>query len=243
MRISFLLAFLFHFSLLAIEVPFLSGPVVDEVGFFSQSEKAQIENALYTFKKTNHVQMTVLVPSSLQGLEIEQYSIEVTDKWKLGKKGEDKGLLLVIAPKERRLRLEVGYGLEGDIPDAIAKRMVSDILTPALKANHPGDGVLQLIQYAEARIQKTITEEPEEYKGNQKPGLNILILFLLIFLILFFKAFLFPRFPGGGMRGGGGWGGGYGGGGFGGGFGGGSSGGGWSGGGGGFGGGGASGNW
>lgn len=234
--------FCFPIFLKAIEVPKLTGPLVDEIGFFSAGDRAQIEAELVQFKQKNNVQLSVLVPASLQETDIESYSMEVAEKWKLGKKGEDRGLILILAPKERQMRLEVGYGLEGDIPDAISKRMLAEILKPALRAGRAKDGVIALIHYAEARLQKTEGNIPEEIEPRRaKPRLSFLLFILLVVIVLFIKSFLFPRYPGGGMHGGGWGGGGYGGGGFGG-FGG-SGGGGWSGGGGGFGGGGASDRW
>ena len=204
MRFFFALALLQCLTAGAIQVPTLSGPVVDEVGLFSQSDKSTIENSLVEFKKKNNAQMTVLVPQSLQGLEIESYSLEVAEKWGMGKKGEDRGLLLVIAPAERRMRLEVGYGLEGDIPDAISKRMLAEILKPAMRAQQPAQGVLKLIQYAETRIQKTSGAEilPEE-APQRNPGSKVTLLLLLVVIIfMFIRSFFFPRFPGGGFGGG-----------------------------------------
>jgi len=222
---------------LAIQVPFLSGPVVDEVGLLSSGESQTVERALTQLNASAKAQMAVLITKDLQGLEIEQYGIAVADQWKLGKKGTDQGLILIIAPNDRRMRLEVGRGLEGDIPDVIAKRILADDVTPYFKDRRYGDGVLvavgRVAQQLNVNLDGVPVARPVSRKRSGGGGRSLLILLLVIGYLVFSGLF------GGGRRrgfyGGSGWGGG------GGGFGGG--GGGFGGGGGGFGGGGSSSSW
>lgn len=118
-----LLPFLLLFSLQlagaqsTIEIPALTSPVMDLAGFLNEAEKKDLGDFAYEINANNGPQITILTVPNLQGNEIEEYSIRVADKWKLGTKERDNGLLVVIAKEERRMRIEVGQGLEGDITD------------------------------------------------------------------------------------------------------------------------------
>lgn len=219
----------------AISVPYLSGAVVDTARLLPASDFRQVEAALETFHKQTGVQMAVLITESLEGEDIASYAIQVADAWKLGKKKEDRGLLFVIAPNDRKMRLEVGYGLEGEIPDAIAKRILSQVVGPRFKQRQYAQGILDAIQVVSDRLEKKPTPELEGGEQQGLPLIGWMILIALVILVLLVKGFFFPF---GGYGGYGGyhsndrwWGGG------------GSGGGGFSGGGGGFGGGGASDSW
>lgn len=142
--------------------PTLTGPVVDEVGLLSANESQKIERLLRAMKERVNVQMNVLIPKSLQGLEIEQYGIQVAEKWKLGQADTDRGLILIVAPEERAMRLEVGYGLEGDIPDAIAKRILDDTMKPFFRESRFGDGILAAVYSVGDRVKLS-------FDGNERP--------------------------------------------------------------------------
>lgn len=227
-------ALLFSKYVLAITVPYLSGPVVDTAHLLKSGDAQQIESELRSFHKRTGVQAAVLITESLEGEDIAGYSIQVAEKWKLGRKKEDRGVLLVIAPNERRMRLEVGYGLEGEIPDLIAKRILSQVVNPRFKRGEYAQGILDALQVVEARIEKKETPALEQEEPKELPKIAWFFFFILVMVALALRNLFFPF---SGFGGGGGWGGG--------GFGGGGSGdgGGFSGGGGGFGGGGASDSW
>lgn len=125
----------------AFEVPALTGPVVDQVGILSPSQSGQIAENLRTIKAQGGAQIQVLIIPSLEGEAIEQVAIQVFDKWKLGDEKKDNGVLFVMATNDRKLRIEVGQGLEGNIPDIIAKRIVSDITRPIFKAGNYFAGI------------------------------------------------------------------------------------------------------
>jgi len=127
------------------QAPALSRPLIDEAGLLSQQEMEGVEDAVRGLRAATQIQLAVYIPQSLQGYDIESFSMTVAEQWKLGKKGEDKGLLLVVAPKERQMRLEVGYGLEGQVTDAVAKRILDDILRGYLRANRPGQGLVAVV--------------------------------------------------------------------------------------------------
>lgn len=237
---SFLFFVVLSAKVFALEVPQLTGPVVDEAQFLSRGAHAAIESALINFYQTEGIQFQVLIIDKLVDETLEGYSIKVVDEWKLGKKGDDRAALLLISLDDRKMRIEVGRGLEGNLTDLTTNRIL-DEMKPHFKKGDYDNGValgLALMARADGKDLK--------FSGDVKPRHarsrgNASLVLIAIFGLIFFLQFFFPN-----GRGGSGGRGGFGGGGFGGGgFGGGSSGGGssWSGGGGGFSGGGSSGNW
>jgi len=240
-------------------VPPLTAHVNDTANLLSPSARAALEQKLSDYEQKNGRQFALLTIDSLEGDALESFSIRVVEAWKLGKKGKDDGLLLLVANKEHKLRIEVGYGLEGSITDAFSARVIRSVLVPAMRAGNAEGGINQAFALL---MQKAAGEDVAAPEGVAEPRRRSSSPFGWLVLLFFISPILIPlvlaRMRGGGGRGGpwgggGGWGGGgFGGGGFGGGgFGGGGSwggggggGGGFSGGGGGsFGGGGASDSW
>lgn len=226
-----------------LEIPYLSGPVLDSAQLLTPAELAQLEGVIRN--QLPAAQIQVWTVKSLEGEEIDQVSIRAVDKWKLGVKGKDNGALLLIAISERRMRIEVGRGLEGVVPDALAGRIVDRILKPHFRNREYAQGIQGAV---EAIGELARSEQPGALKGDaaalvghSKREIPMGILRVL-FPFLFFGIILLLRILGGGGGSGfrrGGWGGGS----WGGWSGRGGGGGGWGGGGGGFGGGGASGDW
>ncbi len=124
-----------------VAVPALASRVTDLTGTLTQDQAASLEQKLAAFEAKKGSQIAVLMLPSTQPEEIEQYSIRVAEAWKIGRKGTDDGVILVVAKNDRRLRIEVGYGLEGAIPDAVAKRIISETITPRFKAGDFYGGV------------------------------------------------------------------------------------------------------
>lgn len=224
------------------EVPPLTGPVVDRANMVPPRLQGQIEQSLRFLLEQGGAQVQVLTVPDLAGLEIEQASIQVVDQWKLGSESADNGVLLMVAAKERKIRIEVGQGLEGQLTDAYSGRIIRDVMTPLFKSGHLGQGILlgvyRIAQITDPNIKlDAYLEGAAQYRPRRSERVGrgtlsstiIFIIFGLIFVSRF--GLLGGLLLGAGMRRGG----------YGGGFGGG--GGGWSGGGGGFSGGGASGGW
>ncbi|MGQ0501510.1 MAG: TPM domain-containing protein [Panacagrimonas sp.] len=113
-----------------VAVPELRARVTDLTGTLGSSQRAALESKLTAFEKEKGSQIAVLLLPTTQPETIEQYSIRVADAWKLGRAEQDDGVLLLVAKNDRALRIEVGRGLEGAIPDAIGKRIVEEIMLP-----------------------------------------------------------------------------------------------------------------
>jgi len=228
----------------ALDVPEHSSPVVDLAGVLSRSDQAKIAASLLQFQQTYGPQLQVLVIPSLEDETIEGYSIKVVDKWKLGAKGKDNGVLLLVATESRKVRIEVGRGLEGDLPDITAGRIIRSGIIPFFKQGQTGAGILVGLGMIAESVGGKLENVPAPRLRKEKRSTGSLgyLLFIGLFLIgpLFgrrrrggvgsavLSALLMGAAMSGGRHGGGG-GGGFGGGGFGGGGGGGFSGGGASG--------------
>lgn len=122
-------------------VPALQQRVTDLTQTLSARDLQTLEQRLATFEQEKGSQLAVLMVATTGTEGIEPFAIRVAEQWKLGRKGIDDGLILVIAKDDRRLRIEVGYGLEGVIPDAIAKRVISETIVPRLKAGDYAGGI------------------------------------------------------------------------------------------------------
>lgn len=120
-------------------VPTLQAHVTDTLSLLPENRRQALEAQLVQLEKDKGAQLAVLVVATTQPEPIESYALRVAEAWKLGRKGVDDGLLFVIARDDRRMRIEVGYGLEGAVPDAIAKRIIAEVVAPRFKAgDYPG---------------------------------------------------------------------------------------------------------
>jgi uncharacterized membrane protein YgcG len=129
-----------------VAVPPLQTRVTDLTGTLSSAQTSALEAELQRIEQTLGPQLAVLLVASTQPESIEQYSMRVVERWQLGKKGKDDGLLLLVAKNDRKLRIEVGYGLEGQIPDALAKRVIDETITPLFKAGDFAGGITAGVQ-------------------------------------------------------------------------------------------------
>ncbi|MFZ5774610.1 MAG: TPM domain-containing protein [Thermodesulfobacteriota bacterium] len=125
-----------------VAIPPLTSRVTDLTATLSEPERAALESELRLIEEQNGSQVAVLLVPSTQPEGVEQYALRVVEAWKLGQKGKDNGLLLLVAKNDRKLRIEVGYGLEGVIPDAIAKRIIAETIAPRFKQGDFGGGLL-----------------------------------------------------------------------------------------------------
>lgn len=226
-----------------IKIAELSAPVIDSGAFFSSAEKQQIESRIKELQTAGGPQLQIWTLLSLEGEPIESLSLRAVEKWKLGNKDADNGLLLTLAKKERRYRMEVGQGLEGVIPDITASRLLRSTVQPALRSGTPAVGVHLLLNEI-ARLSEVNLSAAPVAKHKKKSSSVLFVLFSLIIVVFSrlgssrsWSSNSQSHLRSGNRWGGGGWGSG------GGGLSGGGGGGGWGGGGGGFSGGGSSGGW
>lgn len=120
-----------HAELVAI--PALESRVTDLTQTLSPAEQNQLEAKLANFEQQKGSQIAVLIVPTTQPEDIAQYSIRVAESWKIGREKQDDGILVLIAKSDKKMRIEVGYGLEGAIPDLIAKRIISEVMAPSFK--------------------------------------------------------------------------------------------------------------
>lgn len=123
--------------------PELSGRVVDEANLLSQAQIISLQSELERDEQATTNQIVVVTLNSLQGYEIEEYGYQLGRHWGIGQKGKDNGLLLIVAPNERKVRIEVGYGLEGIITDKIAYDIIQEVILPAFKRGDFAEGIIQ----------------------------------------------------------------------------------------------------
>ena len=235
--------------------PALTGRVVDDAGILPPEVEAQLTTKLEALEKQSQRQLVVVTLPSLQGYEISDYGYQLGRQWGIGSKERNDGAMLIVAPNERKVRIEVGYGLEPVLTDGMSFLIINNAILPRFKAGDlPGgivagtDAIVQQITLPEDEARALAAKADQKQQEVEEGGfpVGMLIWIAIIFLFFILPAIRGVRggrayrggapvilFPGGGF--GGGRSGGFGGGGFGGG--------GFSGGGGSFGGGGASGSW
>jgi uncharacterized protein len=231
-----------------LQFPQLTGRVVDEAGLLTPAERQSLTETLKAHEEETGNQVVVVTLPSLQGTPIEEYGYQLGRFWGIGRQGKDNGVLLIVAPNERRVRIEVGYGLEGILTDATSRVVIERIMVPAFRSGQFGPGIvagvgaiLKVISGEEGPLPRQRTIGADRSSVGLLPAILIFGGFIL-FMWLAYRNQRSSYYASPGRRRGTwiGYGGG-----FGGGFGGGGSGGGggFAGGGGSFGGGGASGDW
>lgn len=207
--------------------------VNDFAGVIDENSKMEMERLINILKEKTGSEIAVVTINSIAPYAtIEEYSIELATEWGVGKKGEDTGVLILLAMEERKVRIEVGYGLEGIIPDGLAGRIIDNSILPSLKIGDYGTGLLKGVQAVVGIIAKEYNVDLSSYnldesnKYTMRSNVNIgLLIFIILFFLIGGGRFLFPllflgalsrrRFFGGGFGSGGSFGGGSG---FGGGF-------------------------
>jgi uncharacterized protein len=149
-----------------VAVPPLTGRVVDQTGTLSSGDIASLTQSLKNLEARKGSQVAVLIVPTTAPETIEQYSIRVAEAWKIGRKRIDDGALLVIAKDDRKLRIEVGYGLEGALTDVTSKRIIDEIITPKFRsgdfAGGISSGVDRIIRVADGEPLPAPTRPPED---------------------------------------------------------------------------------
>lgn len=164
----------------AVPVPVLTSRVTDLTQTLAADQITQLENKLVQLEQTKGSQIAILIVPTTQPETIEQFSIRVVDQWKLGRKGVDDGVLLLVAKDDRTVRIEVGYGLEGVIPDAIANRIINEYIVPAFKQGDFFGGIDQAVQKISGLIQGEPLPEPKQTSSSEESWMPLLIIGVVV---------------------------------------------------------------
>jgi uncharacterized protein len=177
--------------------PALTGRVVDQANVIPPATRVDLDVKLADLEMKSGIQLVVATVSSLDGEEIEPYANALFRDWKLGEKDKNNGVLLLVAPKERRVRIEVGYGLEGTLTDALSKVIITNAIAPRFKTGNYGEGITRGVD----DIITVLTTDASEWQ--QRPSLRLdhdpsdeaVGWILLGLVILFFAMLIFwPAF-------------------------------------------------
>jgi uncharacterized protein len=185
-------------------LPALTGRVVDNANLIDPATKSALTAKLAAFEQKSTDQIVVATVNDLGGEAIEPYANRLFREWKLGQAGEDNGILLLVAKNDRKMRIEVGYGLEGTLTDLHSSLIINNVLVPAFRAGDFAGGISQavddIISVAEGRPEE-LEDRFNRNKDNLDSGSDIdpvIIIFLVIWATLFFGsfavAFLVPRY-------------------------------------------------
>ncbi|MBW6521189.1 MAG: TPM domain-containing protein [Desulfoarculaceae bacterium] len=181
--LTLVLFFLCSQSVSALDVPPLKGRVNDYAGILAPATVRQLEEVLQRFEATESTQIVLLTVPSLDGASLEDFSLRVVEAWQPGQAKLDNSALLLIAKNDRKLRIEVGYGLEGRLTDLVSGRIIRDIITPRFKEGNFDQGVIDGI----SAMMATVKGEFAATTGKQGPDNSVDPESLLISLLVFFS--------------------------------------------------------
>ncbi|MGP1438664.1 MAG: TPM domain-containing protein [Treponema sp.] len=207
-----IIAFFFIFSsffAFALDVPQLSGCINDYAGLLENSKKQELESFLRHINDASKVQVALLTINSLEGDAIEDYSIRVAEEWKLGDAKESSGAILIISKEDKKMRIEVGYGLEKDLTDVVCAKIINNLIAPSFKRGNYykgiSEGLYAIVSYAlkderlikESSKKQNIIEDEESliFKWWKLLGM-LFILYIFVFKRtgnLFWPLFLFSN--------------------------------------------------
>lgn len=168
------------------QFPPLSGRVVDEAGLLSAQTESTLSGRLAGFEQESGTQVVVVTLKSLQSYSIEEYGYQLGRHWGIGQKGENNGVLLIVAPNERKVRIEVGYGLEGVLTDAISHSIIQNAILPNFKANNYERGIVQgadAILLALGGQYKETQQTRREKPAAEDEGAPYAMLFFVAFIL------------------------------------------------------------
>ena len=159
-----------------VEIPYLTGRVNDNAEILSENARILLSDKLKEHEERTSNQVVILTINSLQGESIEEYSNIVFNEWELGQKDKDNGILIVVVPNEKRMRIEVGYGLEGTMPDIIASRIIREIMTPRFREGDFDEGItegaLAVINVLEGQELSGAADFNEESDSSSSSGFS-----------------------------------------------------------------------
>jgi len=176
------------------EVPNPPRLVNDLADVLTPAQEQQLEEKLLGFDKTNSTQITIVTIKSLDGYEVAQFAVELANKWGIGRKGKDNGVLVLAAIEDRRMNISTGYGLEGALPDVITGRIIRNEMVPAFRQGDYFGGF-------DKATTAIIAATKGEYKADEKDGKGKKISIggiLAMIAIIYFILWVLSKFGGGG---------------------------------------------
>jgi uncharacterized protein len=184
--------FLIAAGVSALEVPYLAGRVNDQAKLLDDGFESQLEERLRLLEEETGAQVAVLTISTLEGDPLEDFSMRVVETWKLGREDADDGVLILVARDERRMRIEVGYGLEGVLTDAQSGRIIDHLMAPRFREGDFNGGIGAAVDAVSSAIRGEPVDLPERRTSSEgfNPGSFI---FLLIFGLPFINIALAAR--------------------------------------------------
>ncbi len=186
-----------------VPVPALQHRVTDLTQTLSQEQQSVLETKLADFEQQKGSQIAVLIVPTTAPEAIEQFSIRVVDAWKLGREKQDDGVLLLVAKDDRKMRIEVGYGLEGAIPDVYAKRIISEIMVPAFRQGDFYGGINNAVEQMIRLISGEQLPAPAQPQANGNNMMDMLyVVFIGAFVVGGILRAIFGKFVGGVLNGG-----------------------------------------
>ena len=169
-----------------VPVPALSSPVTDLTQTLTAEQQTALESRLRAYEAQQGTQIAVLIVPTTQPETIEQYSIRVADAWKIGRQGVDDGVILLVAKNDRAVRIEVGTGLEGAVPDVLANRIISQVIVPRFRAGDFAGGIDEALTRIIALLEGEPLPEPERRASRESGAADGISNFLPVLLLLVF---------------------------------------------------------
>jgi uncharacterized protein len=166
----------------ALEVPPLKAHVNDYANILSPAAVQRIEAGLTSFESTDSTQITVLTIPSLEGENIEEFSIRVAEAWKIGHQGKDNGAILIISPRDRKIRIEVGRGLEGTLTDLLSGRIIRNEIAPRFKQGDFDGGVEAGVSSIMAVVKGEYTATPQDAQQRKIGSSRVMTLLIFLFV-------------------------------------------------------------
>jgi len=192
--IFFVLIFgLFAIPVFSLEVPALNTPITDKADVINSSDEKALNQKLTNLSNETGIQVAVLTIPSLEGEALESYSMKVAENWKLGQKGEDNGVLLLVSIGDRSLRIETGYGVEGDLTDTKCGLIIRNVITPHFKNGDYSTGIVQGVTAIVENVATDFSENSEnpiilELEDDEESSSAIVAIFFMFMIAILASA-------------------------------------------------------
>jgi uncharacterized protein len=164
--------------------PELTGRVVDNAGLLTSSERQSLTEKLARYEQATTNQVVVVTVNTLDGYEIADYGYQLGRHWKIGQADKNNGVILLVAPSQRKVRIEVGYGLEGDLPDALAKQIIDYEIIPQFKQKQFGKGIIAGTEAILGALKGTVTTATVKKIQKAKPNYSHYFILIVVALVI-----------------------------------------------------------